>query len=71
MQYKCRTIPFHTLIPGQKGYIESLCDTCKSKDCDNPIENHTVSRLGVNGKVRCWVVGNMVSIVVKCEGYLE
>jgi hypothetical protein len=69
MQYKCRVVPLTKLIIGSKNIIRPLCDTCTSKDCENPIEKQPVSIMGVNEDLRVWNSRNTMGIVVNCEGY--
>jgi hypothetical protein len=69
MEYKCRTIPLARLIIGSKGIMKPLCNECKSKDCENPIETISVSILGKEEKMRVWNSRSTTSMVVQCEGY--
>ena len=71
MKYKCKTIPIYKLITSYKGFTKSLCNSCKTEDCDNPIENRKVSVLGVNKDMRAYVKGNEISFVMFCEGYSQ
>jgi hypothetical protein len=69
MQYKCKTIPLAKLIVTAGGIVSPLCNDCKSKDCDNPIEKISVSVLGIEQKLRVWNSRSSTSMVVQCEGY--
>ena len=68
---KCKTISLQKLIVTGTGYAKPLCDTCRCKDCDNPIEQKTVSIMGVAKKMKVYVLPYSVGIVVDCEGYVE
>ena len=69
MQYKCSKIPLKKLILTNGDTVDSLCTSCKSRDCENPIEETYISVFGVNKKVRAWKDYLNVSIVVNCDGY--
>lgn len=70
MQWRCRTIPLTRMIVSNKGFLKPLCNSCKSKDCDNPIENTQVSILGINENIRVYNNKLAVSLVIQCEGYI-
>lgn len=68
--YPARTITLAQLkINGNKGFAEPLCNTCKARDCENPIEKREVVVTGIAKKMRVWVSGNRVAFVADCEGY--
>jgi hypothetical protein len=70
--YDCKTIPLTKLIPTPNGYLQPLCNKCKSKDCENPIEQKIISVLGVPKKMRVYVLPHSINIVVDCpNGYVE
>lgn len=70
MTHKCKTVPLTKMIINPKGVMKPLCNTCKTTDCDNPIETRDVAILGVPEKMRCWCSSNNVAAVVQCEGYI-
>lgn len=69
MQYNCKVLPLTKLIAGPKGFIKPLCNTCLSKDCENPIENKLVSVTGITENMRIWSSKSTTGIVVSCDGY--
>ena len=71
MEYKCQTVNMSRLIIGPQGYVKPLCDSCKSRDCSNPVEKMKISILGVSKEVRIFNQGVDPSFVVQCEGYLS
>ena len=52
------------------GFILPLCDSCKTKDCTNPIESKKFSILGIVKRVRVYNRGAEPKIVVECEGFI-
>lgn len=71
MKYRCTTIPLFQLISGPAGFLYSLCDTCKTVDCENPIEKKKVSVVGVKKQVKIYMRGNSANFVVECQGYIR
>jgi hypothetical protein len=71
MIYHCSVIPLATAPRGPKGFLHSLCDKCKTKDCENPIQYKYVSHIGITEKRRCYIGGLQEGIVVSCDGYME
>lgn len=69
MEYKCKTVDMSQLTVTPKGFITPLCETCKVKDCTNPIEKLKVSVLGVTKKIKVYNRGLEPRFVVQCEGY--
>jgi hypothetical protein len=69
MEYRCRTQSFDRIIIGPHGVISSLCESCLTKDCSNPIEKQKVSVMGVTKELRLFVRGSEYYCVVECAGY--
>lgn len=69
MRYKTVSLPISQLIVTHQGVIESRCNTCKTKDCTNPIIKKKMSIFGVNKECRVMKRGNYEHFVVDCEGY--
>jgi hypothetical protein len=70
-EYKCKSVPLMKLVPTAKGFLSPLCDKCKSRDCENPIEKMTVALPVVGNKVmKVLVQGRNVGLVYQCEGYI-
>lgn len=67
--YKARTIPLTQLRVGRRGFVESLCTNCKSRDCENPIEWREIPVVGIPKRMRVWVSGNRVAMVDACVGF--
>ena len=71
MEYEIEVAPFNKMIIGVKGQMEPLCNNCVCPDCDNPIEERTVSCVGVPKKMKVYVAHNVIKQVVACRGYLS
>ena len=71
MNYKCKSEMLNRLLSTHKGFVVSLCDSCKSEDCTNSIETRKVSILGVKKDMKIHVKGYEVGIIVSCEGYIK
>jgi len=71
MEYRCKMINISRLNVGHQGFISSICDSCKTKDCTNPIESMNISLIGVVKKARVYNRGGEPKIVVECEGYIK
>lgn len=67
MQYLCDTRPLMNLSDSR---AKSMCDLCKSRDCENPIESKFVSIIGVNRKMRVYVTRSADHIVTRCDGFV-
>ena len=70
MEYKCKMINASRLNVGPNGFIFPICNSCKTKDCSNPIESMRVSIVGVVKNLRLYSRGNDSRIVVECEGFI-
>lgn len=68
MNYPCKTHPLTVLADSR---AKTLCDTCKSRDCENPIEKRDVSIIGVNKRMRVYVTKTSIGIVVQCDGFVS
>jgi hypothetical protein len=71
MDYNCKLIGISNLTVTPVGFVMPLCNSCKTKDCTNPIEIMKISVLGVIKEVRLYNRGLEPKIVVDCEGYIE
>jgi hypothetical protein len=70
MEYQCKTVPLVELLVGHKGLIHPLCDTCKTRDCTNPIELRMVSVFGVNQEHKLYMMRESPHVVIECnDGY--
>ena len=67
---KVQLIPVDKVIVTPGGFFESLCTSCSSPDCTNPIEDRDVSFAGQMKKLRLHVINNVVRQVVSCRGYV-
>jgi len=70
MEYQCKMISSTRLNVSPAGFIFPLCNSCKTRDCTNPIETKKVSVLGVVRKLRLYSRGLEPKMVVECEGYI-
>ena len=71
MEYQCKMISATRLSVSPVGFVLPLCDSCKTKDCTNPIESIKFSILGVVKKVRLYNRGTEPKMVVDCEGFIQ
>jgi len=70
MEYRCQTVNISRMIVGAKGFFNSICESCTTEDCSNPIEKTKVSILGVTKEMRVYNRGKEPRLVVQCEGYM-
>jgi hypothetical protein len=68
-QYKVKTISLEKLLVGPMGVIEPLCNTCVTRDCDNPIQPMPVTVFGKTVNWKIFRKSNLASTVVSCTGY--
>jgi hypothetical protein len=72
-QYECQKISLAdrrvSLILLGEERVKPLCDSCKTKDCGNPIESVPISVLGIIKNVKIFNSKNSPGIVVGCRGY--
>ena len=71
MEYQCKLVSVTQLHVSPVGFVSSLCDTCSTQDCSNPIESKRVSVLGVVKMMRLYNRGFEPRMVVDCEGYIR
>ena len=71
MEYRCITISMNKLLATPTGFVMPLCQTCKTIDCDNPIETRKISLVGIKEDMKVFVRGTQVRFVVKCNGYTK
>jgi len=69
--YKARTISLAQLTVTTKGLIRPLCNSCKNKDCENPIEEKEVWVFGFKEQMKCYCVSSNIDIVINCDGYVS
>jgi hypothetical protein len=70
MIYKTVSLPINQIIVKRGVIVESLCNKCESRDCENFIEKKQIS---IYGLVQTWRLinkSNSYEIVVDCEGYI-
>ncbi len=70
MDYECHIVPGEKLLINPIGTQQPLCNDCRSPDCTNPIREKLVSVMGINKKMRLWMVNNQIRVVVACKGYI-
>jgi hypothetical protein len=71
MKYKCNSVPFTKMIATNTGFLEPLCNNCKTLDCENDIETRKVSILGITVETKLLSKKDDSHIVVSCEGYIS
>jgi hypothetical protein len=69
-EYDCNLVPLNKMIYGKDGMILPLCNSCKAKDCTNPIQFTEISLLGIKIKCKAFVRFSNFYAVTKCTGYL-
>ena len=69
MEYKTKTINMNQMLVGGAGFIESLCNTCHTVDCTNPVEIRKISKIGVVKEMKVLIRGRDPHFVVDCQGY--
>ena len=69
--YKCKLVPLERLVVGPKGVIESLCNSCETRDCDNPIQPTKMTIFGKPVNWRVFKKSHTLSMVIQCEGYSQ
>jgi len=70
MDYVCELADVNKYIYTKDGISLSLCNTCQSRDCTNPIEFIEYSIYGVVVKCKIFKRGNTPYFVTACAGYL-
>ena len=70
MEYDCKLAPFDKLSISERGVADPLCNDCQSPDCTNPIREVTVSKIGIQVKMRLYVINTLVRQVIACKGYI-
>lgn len=70
-QYKTKLYPLEKLLVGPMGVIEPLCNSCTTRDCDNPIQPMNVTVFGKNINWKIYRKANVASIVISCTGYSQ
>lgn len=71
MIYKCQKVTIEKMPVVSSGIIPSLCDSCVTRDCDNPIRPVTISIMGINKEVRAYISNNNPHFVYECEGFIQ
>lgn len=71
MNYNCQKLPIDRLPVLAIGLPEPLCNSCITKDCDNPIEPIQVSVFGIIKVQRVYNVNGKPSYVLECDGYIN
>ena len=71
MEYKCSTICIDKMMATVNGFVTPICQSCKTSDCENPIEMKKISIVGIKKDMRVLVRGTRIYFVVKCNGYTK
>ena len=53
------------------GFVMPLCESCKIRDCTNPIEKVKTSIVGINKEIKMYSRGTNYGFVIQCEGYIR
>jgi len=67
--YKCKLVPLTRLLVSPQGVMQPLCNTCSTRDCENPIQPQIVTVLGKNTEWKIYKKHTAASAVVSCAGY--
>jgi len=71
MKYKCKSVPMTKMVPTNKGFLEPLCNSCGTLDCENDIEIQSISVLGISTDVKLLAKRDEPCMVISCEGYIN
>lgn len=71
MIYRCQRITLDRLPVMPMGMADPLCNSCMSKDCDNPIEPVQISIMGVTKTMKVYSQNGKPAFVLECEGYIN
>lgn len=69
-RYKVKLISIAKLPVGPSGVNLPLCESCKNKECGNPISLVDVSVFGVSQKIKLYKSGSSLYGVYNCDGYM-
>jgi len=69
MEYTCELANVNKYMYSRDGMKLSLCNTCKTRDCTNPIEFIQYSIYGVLVECRVYQRGGTPYFVTLCQGY--
>lgn len=70
-QYKAKTVSLDKLIVGPLGVVEPLCNSCSTRDCDNPIQPMSVTVFGKKVNWKIYKKAANAAVVVACTGYSQ
>ena len=71
MKYKTKSVPLTQLIATNKGFLQPLCNDCRTLDCENDIEIKKISILGVTVEGKLLAKKDDSYMVIGCEGYIN
>jgi len=69
MDYECQLSSSEKLFVGNNRVLDSLCNTCTTHDCTNPIRKVRISILGLPKTYRMYCSGFGPQAVIACKGY--
>ena len=69
MEYQCQIVSVSKMVATPLGFINSLCDDCKTIDCTNPIEKKRISIIGTIKEMKLFCRGDSNYFVVSCKGF--
>lgn len=70
MNYECSLCSLEKLLLSPIGVRGSLCNTCRTPDCTNPIRSKTVYIFGKPYVMRLYCAASIPKSVVSCHGYI-
>ena len=70
MHYEYKSISINKLAANKDGFVEPLCNSCKCKDCTNPVEWRKISIIGVTKNYRILVHDFDSNFVIQCKGFI-
>lgn len=70
-KYKCKSIPLTKMIATPKGFLNPLCNSCKTLDCENDIEVKKISVIGITIETKLLSKKDDSHMVIACDGYIS
>jgi len=69
-KYKTKLMSLDRLLIGPDGPQMSLCESCRNKDCGNPIIDQDIAVFGIRRTAKLYQTAFEPKLVVSCEGYI-
>jgi len=59
------------MIATPKGFLDPLCNSCQTLDCENDIELKKISLIGITIEAKLLDKKDESYMVIACEGYID